>query len=51
MNTGIPLILNFDLKAPLPLDQRLSVNTTEELNSIPNPYSGMPVYSADTQKI
>jgi len=51
MNTGIPLILNFDLKAPLPLDQRLSVNTTSELNSIPNPYSGMPVYSADTQKI
>jgi len=51
MNTGIPLILNFDLKAPLPLDQRLSVNTTSELNSIPNPYSGMPVYSADTQQI
>jgi photosystem II stability/assembly factor-like uncharacterized protein len=51
MNTGIPLILNFDLKAPLPLDQRLSVDTTSELNSIPNPYSGMPVYSADTQQI
>lgn len=51
MNTGIPLILNFDLKAPLSLDQRLSVNTTSELNSIPNPYSGMPVYSADTQTI
>jgi len=51
MNTGIPLILNFDLKAPLPLDQRLSVNTISELNSIPNPYSGMPVYSADTQQI
>ena len=51
MNTGIQLTLNFDLKAPLPLDQRLSVNTTSELNSIPNPYSGMPVYSADTQTI
>ena len=51
MNTGIPLILNFDLKAPLPLDQRLSVNTISELNSIPNPYSGMSVYSADTQKL
>jgi len=51
MNTGIQLALNFDLKAPLPLDQRLSVNTTSELNSIPNPYSGMQVYSADTQTI
>ena len=51
MNTGIPLTLNFDLKAPLPLDQRLSVNVTGELNSIIQPYSGMPVYSADTQKM
>ena len=51
MNTGIQLALNFDLKAPIPLDQRLSVNVTGELNSIIQPYSGMPVYSADTQKI
>jgi len=51
MNTGIPLILNFDLKAPLPLDQRLSVNVTGELNSIVQPYSGMAVYSADTQTV
>jgi len=48
---GIPLGLNFDLGSALPLDSRLVVNTFANLTSIPNQYSGMQVYAADTKKL
>lgn len=48
---GIPLALNFDLGAPLPLDSRLLVANTNQLNSINPKYSGMIVYAANTQKL
>ena len=48
---GIPITLNFDLKAPLPLDSRLLVANTNQLNSITPKYSGMIVYAANTQKL
>ena len=53
MSTSIPLVLNFGLKAPLPLDSRIIVNQTGDLNNFQSYeiYSGMQVYSADTKKI
>jgi hypothetical protein len=48
---GIPITLNFDLKAPLPLDSRLVVANTNQLNNINPKYSGMIVYAANTQKL
>lgn len=48
---GIPLALNFDLGASLPLDSRIVVSQFTQLNSISPKYSGMQVYAADTKKL
>lgn len=48
---GIPITLNFDLKAPLPLDSRLLIANTSQLNNINPKYSGMIVYAANTKKL
>lgn len=48
---GIPITLNFDLKAPLPLDSRLVIANVNQLNNINPKYSGMIVYAANTQKL
>ena len=48
---GIPLALNFDLGAPLPLDSRIVIAQFSQLNNINPKYSGMQAYAADTKKL
>jgi len=48
---GIPLALNFDLGAPLPLDSRIVIAQFSQLNNINPKYSGMQVYASDTKKL
>jgi hypothetical protein len=48
---GIPLALNFDLGAPLPLDGRQVIDRYSNLNTINPKYSGMQVYAVDTKKL
>lgn len=48
---GIPLALNFDLGAALPLDSRQVIDRYSDLNTINPKYSGMQVYAVDTKKL
>jgi hypothetical protein len=48
---AISLASNFNVGVTQPIDSRLVVDTRAQLTSIPNQYSGMQVYAADTKKL